>query len=73
MKFINLPSGRIIDVEKIAHVYPAKENPPGIRFFLGGPYAELDVADSVVVLDAMDTLGADTTELRNKDGLSENA
>jgi hypothetical protein len=70
MKFINLPSGRIIDVEKIAHVYPAKEKPPGIRFSFGSQYAELDAADSVVLLDALDALGADTRELRKQAGVA---
>jgi hypothetical protein len=70
MKFINLPSGRIIDVEKIAHVYPAQDKPPGIRFSFGAQYAELNVADSVVLLDALDTLGADTAELRKLAGVA---
>ena len=68
--FISLPSGRIIDVDKIASVAPAKESPPGIRFSFGAQFNEMDAADATVVLDALDARGADTTELRKKAGLA---
>ena len=71
MKFINLPSGRVIDVEKLAYVYVAREKPPGIRYSFGAQYAELDAVDSTAVLDALDALGADTSELRAQAGLAD--
>jgi hypothetical protein len=67
--FITLPSGRIIDVDKLASIAPARENPPGLRFSFGANFNEMDVDDSVAVLNALDARGVDTTELRKKAGL----
>lgn len=68
--FISLPSGRIIDVDKIAAVYQHNENPSGLRFSFGAQFNEMDAADSAVVLDALDARGADTTLLRQKLGIA---
>jgi hypothetical protein len=67
--FVTLPSGRIIDIDKLASITPAKDNPPGIRFSFGAQFNEMDADDSAAVLDALDARGADTMELRKKGGL----
>jgi len=68
--FISLPSGRIIDLDKLAYISAAKESLPGIRFSFGAQFNEMGAADAAVVLDALDARGADTTELRKKAGIA---
>jgi hypothetical protein len=67
--FVTLPSGRIIDIDKLASIDPAKENPPGLRFSFGSQFNEIGIDDSIAVLDALDARGVDTTRLRKKAGL----
>jgi len=67
--FVTLPSGNIIDIDKLASIYPARENPPGIRYSFGAQFHELGIDDSIAVLDALDAHGIDTAELRKKAGL----
>jgi hypothetical protein len=67
--FITLPSGRIINIDKLAFIYPAKEIAPGIRYSFGAQFNELGSDDAIAVLDALDARGVDTAKLRKNAGL----
>lgn len=69
MKFISLPSGFVIDLDKLASIYPARENPPGLRFSFGAQFNEMGIDDSLAVLAALEANGLDTKDLRKKAGL----
>lgn len=70
MKLVSLPSGNIIDIEKIAFIHPAKEKAPGIRYSFGANFNELALHDALAVLDALEAAsGIDTRLLRERAGL----